>query len=598
MAINPTTWKSVSLPQLPVELTVSIKAITDLADVVLVVLGLLDKILTPLIGLELDPTKLALKIATEAIQAGLDALQGDGVYVLFVPVQRQVVIPPIVQEAMAQVGISALPAAPLSFDMLGLQGRLNALDTTVIPFFNAPGPGGNAAYFRTVVNSILDTGDPNRPLLKDTDYVAGLHLIAGASSFTDLLSLTTRIDALLGVNLPIGGMAITGLPTPQDLKAIPLLSTTGLPSVQISWNAQPAFTAIAALRLGVATKTVVVVRSTDTALFTATTPLALFGTDDLTPGMTAPNSPETVVVSVQDYKANAVPPDAYLDSGLTAGVTYYYTTSFKNAMGPSINGAPSTAPTDQGYHKFSGVVAVTAKSSAGRTARSTPPDWIRTPSVLGLLPDVSAMIGLLGKALAGFSAGLSGASATLGAYVTFLRKEIAALGALITRIKGLVNGFASLSVKPLNVGLFARAFIGLGGTDFMLADLGASLAPTNPDPNRPAFDRGDEFVTGVVILAGGPSKAAVEAVQALLSLLFGLTGGSASSPLSTALQTIDAVLATQEQVHLDAAFATTSTALTATTPSSNPPLTDENDPGSCAADETPPPVFGDDFGVT
>jgi hypothetical protein len=66
-------------------------------------------------------------------------------------------------------------------------------------------------------------------------------------------------------------------------------------------------------------------------------------------------------------------------------------------------------------------------------------------------------------------------------------------------------------------GIYVRKFFGQGGNQFFLSDLANSLAPGFP--NAPPYTRGDEYVTGVVWLTGGP-RALVEAVMAMLDMFF------------------------------------------------------------------------------
>jgi hypothetical protein len=197
-----------------------------------------------------------------------------------------------------------------------------------------------------------------------------------------------------------------------------------------------------------------------------------------------------------------------------------------------------------------------------------------------------------------FKSGTTGQADNFKTYVKFLQGEIDRFADILGIFAGLISKLTALTTQTSTVGIYGRSYAGKGGVDFMLADLGASLSPSNDDPNRPPFDKGDEFVTGATILIGGPSEAGVVAVAAMINALFGLSGGSGTSPLATALAAIDVAVTQAEQVQLgsDLTTATTSTTTAAlTTP--DVPL-GEDDPGSCAPDTTPAPVFGDDLGAS
>ncbi|MBA2708686.1 MAG: hypothetical protein H0U59_12850 [Gemmatimonadaceae bacterium] len=592
-----TSWQSIQLPTLPEEVTTALEGITALGNATVSALQAVSAILDILAGVDInvDPAKATLKLAIEAIEAGLRSLlENAGVYVLFVPVRRKIIVSPLIQEALSAVGMPDVPPQRANIDMLVLQADLAAHSSEVIAFFNAPRDGGNAGFYRTVVESILDKGDSNRPLFGATDAVTGIHVVAGASDYVNILSLITALDALFMTGPANDGLAIPGLPVPQNLKAKHVITLTGLPGAYLSWDARAAFSTVPSLTASCLITEIAIIRSSNPDTLSVTTPLGLFGTNQLTKGMAAPGDPDTVVVDVLEYTLLS-PPNTYDDlSGLVLGTQYHYFASFRFKLG-DINALASGATfPDQGFYRFSNVAVMTAQARSQRSSRGTPPDWVRTPSVLSLVPQSGDLVNLLMATLAQYGASGTGEAESTAAYLRFLQKEIARTSAILGTLTGFVQRLTSIAGQTPHAGIYGRAYAGVGGTNYMLADLGASLAPTNTDPNRPPFDRGDEFVTGVVILAGAPTPAVLAPIQTMLQVMFSLEGPGAVSSLQQAITAIDAVLTAQEAASFTADF-TVGPASAVEQSLTNPPLSDD-DPGNVPV--YTPPTFGDDFGVS
>jgi hypothetical protein len=389
---------------------------------------------------------------------------------------------------------------------------------------------------------------------------------------------------------------VPGLPVPQNLKALSVRLLDGTQGGRVSWDPQVPIVTVPTLDTACLITHIAIIRSTNPTVMTAATPEALFGTKDLTKGMVSASDPETTVLDILDYGV-PLPPTTFDDNtGVEDAKTYYYFACFRFKMG-NLNEITSAATyPDQKFYHLSNVAVATIQQKSVRSGKGTPPDWIRTPSVVDLLPLVGDLFNLLVATLEQFRAGVSGNAASLKKYVEFLQGEIKRLQALIAALTGVVQKLTDLSSQTPQAGVYARTFVGKGGTDFMLADLGTSLAPSNTDPLRPPFDRGDEFVSGVVIMIGGPSEDGVLAVKAMLEALFGMGGGSGQSPLQAAIASIDAVITQQEAATFsdDLSVGPPPTAQQAQT--GDVPLS-ANDPGSCAPDPTPPPVFNDNFEV-
>jgi len=79
----------------------------------------------------------------------------------------------------------------------------------------------------------------------------------------------------------------------------------------------------------------------------------------------------------------------------------------------------------------------------------------------------------------------------------------------------------------------AYAFVGKGGNNFFVNELGKALNDTN-DPNRPPFDQGSEVVTGFVLMAGSATAGKLAAFKTLLDFLFFSSGSQMESAAAAA----------------------------------------------------------------
>jgi hypothetical protein len=601
-----TQWKSLELPDAPVELTDPIAKLAEIGKNTVAILTAIRAVLNLLAqtSIELDPVKLLLSASILAIEEGLNTLLEDaGLYALFVPVQRKVIVAPRIQEALALTGLSAgIPPRVRDVATLLVQARLASQNRDVVAFLNNGATGGNVGFYRTVVEATYDDADPNRPTFGVNDYVAGVYVVAGAPDYLQLLSLVAALDGLF-VPPMSDGLSKPGLPVPQDLRVQPVQSLQGTPGAYLQWRPQVAFIRVPTLDVSCLITHVAIIRSRSPKSLNAVSPEALFGTNQLTVGLASPSDPDTVVLDVLDYADIKRPmPNTYSDfSGeLENGGVYYYHACYRIKVGSFSDVASGATFPDRGFYKLSGVGVVTATNRAVRSGRGARPDWVRTPSVVSLMPLLGELTTLLLGTLKNYKASATGIGDNFRTYVKFLQDQIDRFATALLSLSGLVSKFTSITTQSIDVGAYARAFAGKGGVDFMLADLGTSLLPGNTDPQRPPFDRGDEFVTGTVVLVGGPSEERVRVVATMINTLFGVSGsGMGPSPLQAALTAIDAVLAQEEEAVFGVDFTTPGTVTSAVTASDNPPLVnDGTDPGNCGPDPVPPPVFGDDFGVT
>jgi hypothetical protein len=152
---------------------------------------------------------------------------------------------------------------------------------------------------------------------------------------------------------------------------------------------------------------------------------------------------------------------------------------------------------------------------------STPPDWVRTPSVAELIPQLAYFIRVAAGYIEALAARLEVPGNFLKDYVVFLKAEMLRYETIVADILMQIKALTELLRLPEKLGgVYIRAFEGTGGNQYLLSDLANSLS--EGFPNAPPFHRGDEYVMGVILMAGGP-KARVQASTKLLKSIF-MTG--------------------------------------------------------------------------
>lgn len=519
------SWTTLQLPSAPAPVTAGLQGIATALSAAGTAASTL-KTLLEAVAAVVPPSTSAAQMATAAALAALKAsvsglLNDTGVYVLLVPPRARVIMP---AEAAAILGATPVP-----------NGTADALNTTTSSAAGAAllqasrgASGGNAGFVRTVLESLDDLGDVNRPVLPATAAVSGVYLVAGAASFASLLPFTNGLSAVLAPGAPTS-VDPPGLPVPQELSA--RLTSDG---VRLQWRLPETPVDLPTLDTTARIVEVAVIRGTSVSLLSATTATELFNTSSLSVGLEAPGgtdaSPAPKVLATLD------PGTAYYvdTDALDAGRAYYYVIAYRLALGAAADTAAGKG-TDLGYTRFSNCVKVVTRSGSlplPRTGTGVPPDWRRTPRTVDLFP-------ALGGALDSLVASIDSMAATTQGYGDFLKSVVAALQLQLQLFQrksaDLQRLSASLSaLSALNAGgASMRTFSGTGGTAFLRSDLVAAFSDSS-DPGRPAFDN-NEFVAGAVILATTP------AASALLSVLFG-TAASALSPVQAALSKIDAEL--------------------------------------------------------
>ena len=488
-----------------------------------------------------DPISTAIKTLIEILKETVESLlEGVGIYFLYVPIKKRLstnfmnlddITPPIADK----LGIFGQPASAADWDNPNMAKFLvNANRYS----------GGNAGFFTTVVGSLDDIGDTNRPqFFSDVDHVAGITLLMGTN--VDLIGFLQDLWTFMGMfKLPVLG-AMNQVPSPTGLRGRVISVTNGEADVFLQWDhmSVPLTTLSNLGGIIVYPVEVAILRiKNDVAALTARSATEIFGQNRLDKGMVFGDAD---VVDI--FKFNALD-TTYIDTkvkvdGPFGDDIYYYAVAwrfkaFKNAQAYQANDGE-----ELNYWQISNVVEIIMEPTL---PGSTPPDWLRTPSISSLFPGLASFLRYLTAQIEALAAKFTTALDLFSAYIEFLRSEIDRYEELVRRILDLVAKM-SLNFDMPTVGIYARTFSGQGGNTFFISDMANSL--TDGYPNAPPFHQGDEYVTGVILLAGGPVHV-VSAFEAALKLMF----GDISSELGAKFSELEQQIAAVESITFNAEF--------------------------------------------
>jgi len=525
-------WQTFKLPSVPGGISSAVDGLKTVASTtstaLKIVKGLVEA-LSATATTSLSVSQIAINVAVGTIEAAVKALTEDtGVYVLLVPPRSKVIIPEAVKAALApSLFVAPTPAGLKTQAMFTGETTTVHEDSILRGLFSAT--GGNAGFVRQVTESFDDLGDDNRPQLADTDAVAGMYLVAGATNIASIIPFTNGMSSLLAPGKPTA-LDAPAMPTPQNLKA----KVVNGSAVSLKWDFQPPLVEIPALGTYAAVTEVAIIKSTSVKMLSATTCQGLFGSSQLTSSTKTGDEKTEVVVVIPhtgvDFKSAVIDATEH-----KPGVGYYYAASYHVKLGTSKE-LSTGGGTDLGFLRLSNVVKVYYPKTDHGTPRSitgVPPDWYRTPRTIDLFPAIGGLLDQVAGLTAQLGKTTEGYSDLLKSNVKIIEQQIQGYTDLATQLTATSSSISAFS--SINLGtVSSRAFSGTGGVNFVKKDLIKAFGDTS-DPNRPPFDD-DEFVSGVVILATTPS-----AVALLEKILGSISSGA--SDVAAALEKIDVALA-------------------------------------------------------
>jgi len=528
-------WSKLELSAPDFDMQPFIEAIEAIKEFINAVATILDLILS-IVQAIADPLVEAIKAVLEALKETVESfLEDAGIYMLYVPIKKRL------QTNFIDLGDITPPIA----DKLGMFGQPNSgadpTNPNVTEFLVNSNrySGGNPGFFSTVLESLYDKGDTSRPQFESSDdYIAYYTLLMGTN--VDLLGFLDDLWKFRRMfNLPNWGATNT-IPTPTGLNARAMGKPSG-GNVDIFLQWDPVSVPITELTdLGgvvLYPKEYAIARvKDDVTVLGAKSPEEFFGTRQLIVGENPAGN--GVVLDVKTFNALDT---TYIDKDVPAedGDTYYYVVAWKfAAYANTTDYANKAGETELDFWYMSNVSRVTPDPIL---PASTPPDWIRTPSVADLFPALAEFLRYMVAQIEILASKFTNALDILSDYVDFLKSEVQRYEEFINKILDLISRM-TLSFDMPTAGIYMRSATGVGGNTFFVTDLANSLSRSFD--TAPPFHEGDEYVTGLVLMAGGP-QASTERFSDAMSLLF----GTVNKETSALLDQIEQQVAAAEEVN-------------------------------------------------
>lgn len=572
------TWVSVS-PQAPEGLTQALQAVTETLGVLQTSLEVV-KVEAQATALLVTSTESAAVTAANAaiqgviatLNSALDAVLDDaGLFLLPIPLPKR--------------GVARLSPYGGSNNPRSLQGSGNETGTNLIEYpvnsvLDRASPaerevfesndllqqivapldlivGGNAHILKTISEALFDMGDANRPRFGDHDTFGYGLLVAGSSNISDVLSIASYFDRLIGGannSNHVGASRGVSHIVPQGVRASP----SGRNNYAIiEWDLAPASTVLGSYdSSSVLIDRYAIIRSTDLRARSARQVMDLFGSTSLTPGLTGVYGAKVLTVSAYDGVVTR-----YVDSeSLDPAKTYYYHVAFSTRVNPGVMPEPIPAellregvdddqaqPQNIGFGPLSSAVQFrrpTHREDYQGRGLSQAPDFVRTPSVVAIVPPLNGLIDFVQTYLTSLERRVTNAATRNQQIINFLDQEIRKYSLSIDQITAKLTQLQGFFTAPESaVGTYTTFRTGTGTATSFIADLAQALSDLT-DESAPPFTNGDEFTAGVLVLAVGPDPAPILAAFELLKALF--TPGSHADPALAGIRSINTQLAAAE----------------------------------------------------
>lgn len=370
---------------------------------------------------------------------------------------------------------------------------------------------GTKKFFSTLVASLADAGDINRPQFPSNYATTGVCLIAGAESLSDLqvpLRLFTNLFHGDGQRIP---PSANTLPVVQNLKITPA-GIRGGTGVVLRWTPLPPRTNLPFFTNdSIKAKEIFLIRTTE--------PPGITTWETLFPGVVPPDSrtnlPENATSKVIARITNHGFATSYTDMTnlLDPTKTYYFTACVRYTINDG----------EAQMGSLSNTVRVTRTNPSPSSRRGIPPDWIATPSLAALIPPLQRVTNLVRleiSRLGSRTSSNSGAQQMMVQTVNQLDRLVQQWEATANQLSELTGRLNSITALNTPSGVYATLITKpSGGHEAWIAELSRRLADTT-DTTRPQLSD-EAVVIGYVIMAGAPRLPDLSAVIALMKLLFG-----------------------------------------------------------------------------
>ncbi|RLC88620.1 MAG: hypothetical protein DRJ03_01740 [Chloroflexi bacterium] len=407
------------------------------------------------------------------------------------------------------------------------------------------GSGGNYGFLNTVIQSLEDTKDPNRPRFSQDAHIAAGVVLLGTTNFYELYEVIDKFTRALR----IPGVQSYHAPTPQprEFRAFVVPSSygtkfggAGVDNIVGSPDADHPYAV--KLEWGHVDRTVDVDDEGNTTYIKRVT---VYRAQD-------PNVLDAAQTPTKwaEYEIDSMSFDTltteFFDNTIERGNNYTYGVGFEIAIEDADgNELLSTIRTI----KTTRVSTVEAKMPA---TRGVPPDWVQYNLLDVLFPQAREFVERhLVPFLDSFEDSLSDSKKALEEYVEFLENEINRYSSwaqdILDRLNELVEALTWPRIYAGATMIYSEPTLdGGGGNRYLISQLAEALYNTD-DTNRPPFDSGNEAVAGIIFMAGSESAGATKKFQTFLETFLGTAGATVGSAIQQALDSIDYL--TQQAEH-------------------------------------------------
>lgn len=447
----------------------------------------------------------ALRGLASAVRSALDAALDDaGAYVLLVPLPKKG-LPlwiPGMDTPLPRAPVGALShSVPAAVRQTPLWQRAFEQSTLFL--------GGNAHFLRTVTEACFDAGDAQRPTFNEDSFWGYAAIVGGATDLGAATTVAAYAARLFGGST--GAEEVRPGRGYTDILVDGLVARDGPRGavIEVEWRT-PGVRALDDGSWSLVPTDYAVIRTEGPESLAARHVLDLFASVDLREGMSG--RANAVVLKVARH--NGIIRRYVDETTLDPDKTYYYFLAYKGRL-ESNTGRQQAYP----YDLLSGPARMRrAPRAVRRTRHGIAPDWVRTPSVVAIIPSLNALVGRI-------IAAIDSAARVAEDTVSLTSTALAAIDAEITRVTKIV-GDLDLILSQLDqvyttpdANIYVTLRSGRGNVANMISDLTSALQDP-ADPGRPPFDSGDEYVTGAIVVVTAPSEAQFLAVWALLRMLF------------------------------------------------------------------------------
>jgi hypothetical protein len=572
-----TNWVSIKLEgvvpdaikQLANTIDTIVSALKTALNIQITALKFISALTTDLLNAE----ALIIKTAVSTIESALDDLVSDArLHVLVVPFRKQ----PNYRLDPENWPVTLMDSddGPYEDSTLAKEEAKIREKLRQVAFYD----GGNQGYIRTVAESLQDDGDPNRPQYDENSAIYAHVWVAGASDIVGILDALLTLEGLFGISLKSNSFVPrTLIRTPQDLTVKPITAPSGKVGTLLEWGNPPTeqvFPEFNDIRMRL--HEVAVIRSTDDEVIKAKNWTDIFG-EDQPDVLEDGDDDETDVLESDNEKSEVIlqfrydgTRSSYLDdSDLQRDTDYYYAVAYRYAVEMPPGVSVSNATIIDGfsimdYKLLSSVQSVRFADTIPESTGGVKPDWVATPGVLSLIPDLQFYVLVLKEYLTAMANQALGANAALQSYIDFLEDEVERYEDLAETITGRIQRLVGLLKTP-EAGIYTTSIaLDEGGSTEFIRELARRMLDES-DASAPPFHTGTEFVAGFVLLAGAPNFAELSSIKTLVELLFG-TSSSVKTPYEEAVDSLEKVVADQTTQILGDDLQPTTTTPTTTTP--------------------------------